>query len=271
MALHMIRVFRSAEATALLLACMLCPLGSLEAQAQSQQATLKVLYTFKAQGGTPTALVEVSPGTFWGVSGTSPGLFSITSAGTYQFFYMFPPNQQGIVALGLTPALNGKTYGAASNLGTTITFSELFSVARAGKVTTYPYNGATQGGADYLLQGPEEHLYTFFGGGQNPTLVFTTVDYQGNPTPLYTFSPSQGTPYTLLRGAGADFYGVSIQGNSGSGGIFRLTSGGSFSWLVPCPSPAPQATVSPSWRRTTETSTALYPGEAAREPALSTW
>jgi hypothetical protein len=104
-----------------------------------------VLYSFKAQGGTPLALVEVSPLTFMGITGTSPGLFSITSPGAYQFFYTFPPSNQGIVAHGLAPALNGKTYGSANNYGPTVTFSELFSTA-GGTITTYPYNGATQGG-----------------------------------------------------------------------------------------------------------------------------
>ena len=70
--------------------------------AQTSQGTLKVLYNFKLQG-TPTALVEVSPGAFMGVTGTSPGLFTITSGGVYQFLYTFPPSQQGIAVHGLTP------------------------------------------------------------------------------------------------------------------------------------------------------------------------
>ncbi len=216
------------------LLCGLCLPGAFTARGQSSQATLKVLYTFKAVGGTPTALVEVSPGTFLGVSGTSPGLFSITSAGAYHYFYAFPPDPQDTVATGLTPALNGQIYGAASNLGTVTTFSELFSVAADGKVTNHAYNGSTQGGAEYLVQDPDGYLYTFFALSENPIPIFTRVDYQGNPTSLYTFSASQGLPYVLLLGASDDFYGLALMpSNTGKGGIFRLTPSGSFSWIVP--------------------------------------
>jgi uncharacterized repeat protein (TIGR03803 family) len=221
------------SASACLLSALCFP-GAFKAHGQSPPATLKVLYTFKAQGGTPTALAEVSRGTFLGVSGTSPGLFSITSSGAYNYFYAFPANQQGIVAGGLTPALNGQIYGAASNLGVVTTFSELFSVAADGKVTTHAYNGSTQGGAEYLVQDPDGYLYTFFATSENPIPVFTRVDYQGNPTSLYTFSASQGLPYVLLLGMSEDFYGLSLMpSNTGKAGIFRLTPSGSFSWIVP--------------------------------------
>ena len=142
--------------------CLLSTLGAadrLVAQSPSSQPTLKVLYTFKALGGTPTAIVEVSRGNFLGITATSPGLFSIASTGNYQFFYTFPPPPLSVGALGLTPALNGQTYGSASNSGPVTTFSELFSVAGNGKVTTYPYNGTTQGGAGNLVQGPDNYLY----------------------------------------------------------------------------------------------------------------
>jgi hypothetical protein len=209
---------------------LLCALGL---EGQSPPPTLKVLYTFKALGGTPTALVEVAPGAFLGISATSTGLFSITSNGNYNFVYTFPPNSQGTIALGLTPALNGQIYGSAANLGPTTTFSELFSVAAGGHVTTHTYNGATQGGAEYLVQDPDGYLYTFFALPGNSVPVFTRVDYQGNPTPLYTFTAAQGLPYVMILAKSAAFYGVSLMLNSGSAGIFHLTPGGSLSWLVP--------------------------------------
>jgi uncharacterized repeat protein (TIGR03803 family) len=217
------------------LACLLCaPCLTGVLKAQSPQPTLKVLYTFKAQGGTPTALVEVIAGTFLGVSGTSPGLFSITSSGTYNYFYVFPINQGGIVATGLTNALNAQTYGAASNLGPVTTFSELFSVAPGDKVTTYSYNGATQG-AEYLplVQSPDGYLYGSYGVSGGPA-IFNKQDYSGSATNLYTFSAGQGVPYVLFLGMSADFYGLSVMpSNTGKAGIFSLTPGGSFSWIVP--------------------------------------
>jgi len=216
------------------LLCGLCLPGAFTARGQSPQATLKVLYTFKAVGGTPTALVELNPGTFLGVSGTSPGLFSITSAGAYHYFYAFPPDQQGTVATGLTPALNGQIYGAASNLGQVTTFSELFAVGAGGKVATYPYNGATQG-AEFLslVQSPDGYLYGSYGvsGG---AAILNKQDYSGHATNLYTFSAGQGVPYVLFLGMSDHFYGLSVMpSNTGKGGIFRLTPSGSFSWIVP--------------------------------------
>ncbi|MGA2593363.1 MAG: choice-of-anchor tandem repeat GloVer-containing protein [Bryobacteraceae bacterium] len=215
-------------------ACLLSTLGAadrLAAQVPSSQPTLKVLYTFKALGGTPTAIVEVSPGTFLGTTATSPGLFSITIGGNYQFFYTFPPNSSGLSVIGLTPALNGQTYGASSNLGPVTTFSELFSIAGNGKVTAYPYNGTTQGGAGYLVQGPDNYLYGFFGVLGNPP-AFTRFDYQGKPTSLYTFSGTPELPL-IFQGADGSFYGLSLTNSTSNGGIFRLTPAGSFSWLVP--------------------------------------
>src|ERR1035438_10662419 len=73
----------------------------------------------------------------------SPGLFSITSDGAYTSFYYLPPSSQSIGALGLPPALNGSTYGPATNSGPTLTFSELFAVGPSGSVTTYPYQQAS--------------------------------------------------------------------------------------------------------------------------------
>ena len=217
--------------------CLLSALGAadrLVAQIPSSQPTLKVLYTFKALGGTPTAIVEVSPGTFFGTTATSPGLFSITSGGNYQFFYTFPPNSSGLAVIGLTPALNGQTYGASSNLGTVPTFSELFSIAGSTKVAAYPYNPATHGGPiDPEVQSPDGYLYAIFGvRGGTPT--FNRLDYSGNPTALYTFASAQGTPYSaMFLGGGDAFYGLSMMNNTADAGIFRLTASGSFSWLVP--------------------------------------
>jgi hypothetical protein len=111
--------------------CLLFLASAATAQQQSSQPTLKVLYTFKAQGGTPTAIVEVSPGVFLGTTATSPGLFSITANGTYKFFYAFPPDAQGTSLAGLTPALNGQTYGSAANSGQATTFSDRLTAFRS--------------------------------------------------------------------------------------------------------------------------------------------
>jgi uncharacterized repeat protein (TIGR03803 family) len=191
--------------------------------------TLKVLYTFSRVGGTPTAFTEVSPGKFLGIIATSPGLFSITSDRTYDSLYYFPPNPSGITALGLAPALNSRTYGTATNMGPTLTFSELFAVATSGSVIIYPYQQASAG---LLVQAPDNQLYGFYGAVGGPS-QFSRFDYQGTTTPLDNFTPAQGTVYVLVLGADGNFYGLSLMNNTTNAGIFRLTAKGSFSWVVP--------------------------------------
>ena len=173
------------------LAAAACPLAALlsaaialTAQPPTQPPTVNVLYTFRTFG-TPTAIVEVSPGRFQGLIVTPPGIFSITAAGKYQNLYTFP-SDSSIGPIGLTPALNAQTYGSASNSGPITTFSELFWVAPDGEVTTHSYDGATQGGPNIPVQHPDGHLYSIFGivGGSQ---TFSRMDYAGNFTPLYTF------------------------------------------------------------------------------------
>jgi hypothetical protein len=95
------------------------------ALAPASAPTLKVLYTFEAEGGASTGLVEVQPGRFFGVADISPGVFSVTSSGNYQYLYAFPTLSSGLAVFGLTPALNGQLYGSALNDGAVTTFSEL--------------------------------------------------------------------------------------------------------------------------------------------------
>ena len=139
------------------------------------------------------------------------------------------------MAHGLAPALNGKTYGSANNYGPTVTFSELFSTA-GGTITTYPYNGATQGGILELVPSPDEHLYTFFGGG-SPGFMFSRLDYQGVPTTLYILShQARAPPYAFFLGMSGDFYGLipnSTRRGGGPAGIFRLTPSGPPPWIIP--------------------------------------
>jgi len=168
-----------------------------------------------------------------GVINNSPGIFAINSAGALRVIYYFPQSQLSLGIVGLTAALNRRTYGAAANYGPTTTFSELFSVAANASVSTYPYNAATQGGLIVpAAQSPDDHLYAIFGidGG---TPAFNRLDYGGNPTLLYSFSTDQGRPALMFLGGGADFYGLTLMNNTLNAGIFRLTAAGSFSWVLP--------------------------------------
>jgi len=214
------------------------PLAVFALLAQSAGAagvTFKVVYNFGGPGNltaTPTSIVEVSPGKFMGTGSNGAELFSITSDGVYNNIYVFPQIPSGLTAWGLTPALNNQVYGGAVALGTSPTFSELYSLSKAGAFTAYPYNPATQGGTFNPVQDPDNHLYSLFGIEGGP-VTFARLDYQGDPTTLHTFTAAEGAPYSLFLGAAADFYGISFLGNYSSAGIFRLTTEGAFSWVVP--------------------------------------
>ena len=211
--------------------CAFLVASVLPAQVPASGPTFKLLQTFKTEGDA-WALVEVQPGRFFGYVSISPGIFSITSSGNYQYFYGFPL-QTGLGVLGLTPALNGQVYGSAANLGVTLTFSELFSVAPNDKVSTYPYNPNTQGTPFDQIQSPYG-LYGFVGFPSPGSLTFDRFDYKGNPTLLYTFPAGVGyiggVPFLGLDGA---FYGLMLMNNTTNAGIFRLTASGAFSWVVP--------------------------------------
>jgi hypothetical protein len=210
-------------------AAFLFAVGCILAQAQTTGPTLKVIYAFDSAGG-PGSLTEVKPGLFLGIANIGNELFSITSAGKYTDVYDFPA--AGNTVLGLAQALNGKTYGSAANSGPVTTFSELFDIARQGKVTTYSYNGTTQGIADAPpVQSMDDHLYVNFANATG--ITFDRLDYAGNPTVIYGYSGT-GFPafHTLLLGASGDFYGVWLPDN-GTAGIYSVSTSGTFSWIVP--------------------------------------
>jgi uncharacterized repeat protein (TIGR03803 family) len=211
-----------------------CAVIGLPGQVASTVPTYKVLYTFQALGGTPTNIVEVKPGKFFGVVATSPGVFSIGSNGGYRYVYSFPTLSSGLVVFGLTPSLNGQSYGSAETPGVAPTVSELFSITLGGRVTTYPYNPATQGGIfNREVQSPDGYMYAIF-GVENGSFSFNRLDYAGTPTSLYTFPPNQGQPgEVLFLGKDGAFYGLTLMNNRTEAGIFRLTKSGSFSWVVP--------------------------------------
>jgi len=225
------RINRSAPKT---LAVVLWVLSGLPAHAQyatRSQPTVTLLYTFRTSG-TPTAFVEVNPGLFWGVAATGGQIFSITASGRYNTVYTFPPVPSGITILGLTAALNGYLYGGYSSSGTT-QIADLFASTLKGLVTLHAYNGATQGGPNYVVQYPDDNLYTFFGVTGSTTNTFTRLDYGGKTTDLYTLTPAQGVPRAPFIGIDGNFYGISLMGNTAQLGIYRLMTSGAFSWVVP--------------------------------------
>jgi len=210
------------------------PLGAIgvagTCTARDTVAADTLLYTFRTSG-TPIALVEVSPGLFWGLTANAPQIFSIDTTGTYNTIYTFQPGS-GVQPTGLAPALNASVYGGFGSLGTT-TIADLFAATLGGVVTLYPYNGVTQGAPNGVVQYPDNNLYSIFAANGTSVPVFTRVDYNGETTNLYTFPSSQGFPHTPFVGLDGNFYGLTLMNNTTQLGIYRLTSSGAFSWVVP--------------------------------------
>jgi hypothetical protein len=73
----------------IVLLCAFYAVIGLPGQVASTVPAFKVLYTFRT-AGTPTNIVEVEPGRFFGVVATSQGIFSVTSNGKYRYMYGFP-------------------------------------------------------------------------------------------------------------------------------------------------------------------------------------
>src|SRR5579871_4660969 len=212
------------------LVTLLSSISNSPANAQTQP-TLTVIYTF-VTSGEPTALVEVSPGKFFGLAVIGSEIFSLSAAGNYQALYNFPTVPTSIGPIGLTPALDGRTYGSAANSGPVTTFSELFSVAADGTFAAYPYNGTTQGGTGIPVQAPDNHLYSIFGVAGGPT-TFDRLNYSGTPSPVYVFHETGYPAFgALFLGQGGDFYGLWLNSNT-SAGIYSITPAGAFSWIVP--------------------------------------
>jgi hypothetical protein len=210
---------------------VLCAANRPPVRSGQPQPTVTVLYTFRTAGA-PNALVEVSPGLFWGITENAPQIFSITATGTFKTIDTFPSYSSGILVTGLASALNGSAYGGLSSKGGTAV-SDVFAAGPTGAVTLYAYNGATQGAPSAVVQHPDNSLYTFFAVTGSPVPVFARLDYQGKTTPLYTFSAAQGSPLNPFLGLDGSLYGMSLMSNGTRLGIYRLTPTGSFSWVVP--------------------------------------
>jgi hypothetical protein len=195
---------------------------------------MKRLFQFETTGY-PTYFEEAGPGRFVGVASITPLIFSITSAGTYNIEYTFPPNNQGTEVASISPTVYGPTYGYAGSAGSG-TLSELFSLSGGGTFAAYPFP-ASQGG---LVAGPIQYrdgrLFAIAGQIVGNSSVFSLVEVTlaGATSTIYTFAEDEGLPYYagLLAGLDGNLYGVSLSNSGRNIGIYRLTPAGSFSWVA---------------------------------------
>jgi uncharacterized repeat protein (TIGR03803 family) len=198
--------------------------------------TLTVLYDFtgNTDGGFPLApLVQGTDGNFYGT--TYPGAaFKISSKGAFKIIKKLPSVPYGPLVQGTDGSFYGMTeQGGTAGLGT------IFKIAGT-KVTTlfnfdtihgaFPYSG--------LVQGADGNFYgtTSAGGSANAGVVLK-VTPQGVVTVLNNFDsahPANGYQAFagLVAATDGNLYGATVFGGTvGSGVLFKITTGGTYSVL----------------------------------------
>ncbi len=227
----------------------------------SRAQTLSTLLTLNgANGANPksVALVQALDGNLYGT--TSAGgstdncsagcgtIFKISPEGeltTLHDFCAQPDCTEGMnPQAGLMQASDGNFYGTTFGGGTHLGNGTVFRMTPEGVVTTIYSFCAMQNCADgyspnaALVQGADGNLYgtTSAGGTKDSGTVFK-VTPAGELTTIYSFcmkpdcADGSNPVAELTPGADGSFYGMTSQGGTGSGTIFKITSVGELTTL----------------------------------------
>src|SRR5271157_3863021 len=215
-------------------------------QARANDLAWEVLANFPP-GANPSGasgLAEGIDGNFYGTTrnGGASGLgdvYKITPAGNWTEIYAFTNGTDGEIPLGrLAPGGDGKFYGltqfgGASGGGT------FFSITPGGTLTVlHALNGNPDGSVAnaglVLASGGNFYGTTYYGGSNGVGGIFS-VTPSGTWTELYSFTngvDGVNVSTALEEGSDGSLYGTSqYGGTNGSGTIFKITPGGSFTLL----------------------------------------
>jgi uncharacterized repeat protein (TIGR03803 family) len=148
--------------------------------------------------------------------------------------------------VGLVQGSDGNFYGTTGD-GGTYSHGTVFRISPSGSCTSlYSFAGPPSDGASPLaglVQGNDGNFYgTTYTGGTNASSAFAEgtvfrISPSGSETVLYSFGSSpndgQNPQVSLVQGSDGNFYGTTYtsQGGHGSGTVFRISPGGSFSNL----------------------------------------
>lgn len=233
---------------------------------------LTILYSFCSQGGSkctdgsnPWTLLQGGDGNFYGVTingGANAGgtVFKVTPSGSLTTLYSFCSQggtscDDGSAPNVLLEGSDGNLYGTTPSGGANAE-GTVFKVTPSGAFTTL-YNFCSQGGSSCtdgsyptaLLQGSDGNFYGISNGGAGGNGIFFKVTPTGTLSTLYTFCSQGGTdcpygrlPFALVQGNDGNFYGLTLDGGTGScsaygskqigcGVAFKLTSSGAFTPL----------------------------------------
>src|SRR5450755_4309392 len=200
----------------------------------------KMLYSppITAPGGGPNVIFEGEPGLFYVLATNNtniwgPALLTVTSGGTSNLIYTFPPATAN--GWSLLQATNHLIYGAAGYP------NFYYSITPSGKnLTEYPFAGISpkQWGSDgKTIAAPNGNLYDVVGltVGNSLRWGVARVTESGEIAILYHF-PSTGfypSGANLVYGPDDNIYGIGTVGqNQPPGYVFRFTPSGAYSKLL---------------------------------------
>jgi uncharacterized protein (TIGR03437 family) len=213
--------------------------------------TLTTLHTFAgSDGNVPTALVEASDGTFYGVTWTGGAgtsclggcgtVFKLTAGGALTTLYSFgiAGFTDGWTPLSLIQGTDGNLYGATLNGGDTTNMEAItsgvgtiFRITTGGALTTlYKFNLGVGAFPHFLTQASDGNFYgTTSGGGANQIGTIFAITPGGTLTTLHSFNTADGVGETaspMIQARDGNLYGTSWGGGaSNNGTVFRLTLG----------------------------------------------
>ena len=214
--------------------------------------SLATLYSFKGgnDGSNPCApLIQGTGGDLYGTTEEGANgygtVFQITTTGTFTPLYSFTDGKDGGNPCGaLIQGSNGDLYGTTESggsggHGTVFRLNTSGTLASSGSLTTlYAFTGGGDGGNPRagLVEGTDGNFYgtTETDGSSGFGTVFR-LTMSGSLTTLHSFSGGAdgGNPYApLILGSGGILYGATeIDGTSGFGTLFQITTSGSFTTL----------------------------------------
>jgi len=207
--------FCSIMSTICLLASNICP---------AQGQTVFHVLSYQNRFGGPSALIEGSPGVFYFNTGSSIGVFSISTQGSKTTLATLPAGDQ--TASATISGANNRFY---SSFGPNNSSAYVFSVSSTPGEQTY----SDQTVVPVLTQNlPDtDFLGVAIAFADNPWYL-VDVDLQGNVTIIYQFPSDEVLPNTAVYASDGNYYGIS---QNGVGYVYKVTPAGSLTKLLSFP------------------------------------
>ena len=231
-------------------------------RAQTSTGALSTLYHFTGgvAGGDPSSLIQGSDGNFYGTMLAGGGsdragtgtVFQVTPGGTFTTLHVFGKSNgasEGIEPGNLLQGSDGNFYGTAAAGGLNGE-GAVFRVTASGTLTTvYAFTKIGTDGTNgdgvvpaSLIQGGDGNFYgTTTAGGTSGAGTIFKLTPGGTFNTLYSYPAPVAFPLgitlatpgsRIIQGRDGNFYGTSpYGGDNGTGMVFAVTSGGTFSVL----------------------------------------